>query len=92
MNLLKQIKQASTWEGFITAATSIALIVDAVTTGGAITGILGALGAIASATSIVRDDSVPDAEISRLKEVAEKLHDVAEITQQFRDSQAVKGG
>lgn len=54
--LLNYLTQASTWEGIATGALTIAAVADAATTGGAVSGILGAIGAIASATSIVRDD------------------------------------
>ncbi len=48
--------QASTWEGVVTGALTVAAVADAVATGGLVSGTLGVIGAIASATSVTRDD------------------------------------
>ncbi len=53
---LNYITQASTWEGLATGALTVAAVTDAVTTGGAVSGVLALVGGIASATSIARDD------------------------------------
>ncbi len=53
---LNYITQPSTWEGIVTGALTVAAVADAVTTGGAVSGILGVVGAVASATSVTRDD------------------------------------
>ncbi|WGW00354.1 hypothetical protein QF117_09135 [Vibrio sp. YMD68] len=54
--LLNYLTQASTWEGLATAALTIGAVADVATTGGIASGVLAAVGAIASTTSIARDD------------------------------------
>jgi len=48
--------QTSTWEGVVTGALTVAAVADAVATGGLVSGALGVIDAIASATSVTRDD------------------------------------
>lgn len=79
--MIKRLKQVSTWEGFITAAVSVALLVDAVTTGGSVTAILGALGSIASATSILRDD---DKDAEDVQRIARDLRYASEVVRNVR--------
>lgn len=64
--MIKLLKQTSTWEGFVTAALSAALLADAIITGGSVTAVLGALGSIASATSILRDDDKDKEDVQRI--------------------------
>lgn len=51
------LKQASTWEGVVTALVTVALATGDIATGGAVTGVLTVVGGLAAATSIARDDS-----------------------------------
>lgn len=53
---LNYITQASTWEGIATGVLTVATAMDAVATGGAVSGLIAVTGAIASTTSIMRDD------------------------------------
>lgn len=64
--MIKLLKQTSTWEGFVTAALSAALLADAIITGGSVAAVLGALGSVASATSIFRDDDKCAEDVQRL--------------------------
>ncbi len=58
MKLIKNyLKQASTWEGVATALLTIAVTTGDLATGGAVTAGLAIIGAVASATSITRDDN-----------------------------------
>ncbi len=50
------LKQGSTWEGVATALLTIAVTTGDIATGGVVTAALTAVGAVASATSILRND------------------------------------
>ncbi len=54
--VMNYLKQTSTWEGVATALLTVAVTTGDLATGGAVTVVLGVVGAVASATSICRND------------------------------------
>ncbi|PTO54063.1 hypothetical protein CWN94_11715 [Vibrio splendidus] len=57
---LKLVKQRSTWQGLAVIGLTIGQLLGDVATGGAVSGVIGAVGVLGGALGLIDDDTAND--------------------------------